>query len=197
MHYSANHAVGNLEEIVVFFHLSETDKTTLSTDSDPVLVGDDEHGRDRARNFKCRSWLYAKTIDLKPESQPDVHATKQKFASAIENMVYDKDQRARLYRQLSGAISALFLSIKIYFKCFRNLDGWFSKKYYYADLGGILVSSANFKAGSRASGVLLFIRIYIEYYGHTAGCDRPEPQLLTCFGALSTPLLPEVYSKLL
>lgn len=112
-------------------------------------------------------------------------------------MVYDKDQRARLYRQLPGAKYALFLPIKLHFKCFRNLDGQFFTKYHYADLGGIWVSSANFKAESCASDVSFLS----EFTSNNAGIERGvidlELKLSTCSGALSTPLLPEVYSKLL
>ena len=93
MHCSANHAVGNPEETAVFFGLSGTGKTTLSTDPNRVLIGDDEHGWSARGTFNIEGGCYAKTIDLTPESEPDIYATTQKFATVIENMVYDDETK--------------------------------------------------------------------------------------------------------
>jgi len=93
MHCSANHLPGNPDASAVFFGLSGTGKTTLSTDPQRTLLGDDEHGWDDKGMFNFEGGCYAKTISLSPDAEPEIFATTSMFGTVVENMVHDPHTR--------------------------------------------------------------------------------------------------------
>ena len=93
MHCSANHAPDDVTDTAVFFGLSGTGKTTLSADPARVLIGDDEHGWSESGIFNFEGGCYAKTINLSAEAEPEIYATTHKFATVVENMVFDPETR--------------------------------------------------------------------------------------------------------
>ena len=198
MHCSANHGRGNPVDTAIFFGLSGTGKTTLSADPERVLIGDDEHGWSDRGTFNFEGGCYAKTINLDPEAEPEIYATTSKFASVIENMVYDPDTR-----ELDFDDDSLTANMR----CAYPLD--YISNASPSSLGGhpknvIMLTCDAFGVLPPIARLTPAQAMYHFLSGFTskvAGTERgvtePEPTFSTCFGAPFMPRRPEVYGKLL
>ncbi len=198
MHCSANHALGNPVDTAVFFGLSGTGKTTLSADPSRVLIGDDEHGWSDRGTFNFEGGCYAKTISLSAEAEPEIYATTQKFATVIENMVFDPETK-----ELDFEDSSLTANMR----CAYPLDyisnasetalGGHPKNIIMltCDAYGVLPPIARL---TPAQAMYHFLSGFTsKVAGTERGVTEPEPTFSTCFGAPFMPRRPEVYGKLL
>ncbi len=194
MHCSAN--VGKRGDVALFFGLSGTGKTTLSTDENRALIGDDEHGWDDNGVFNFEGGCYAKVVDLKQSSEPEIYDAIKKGA-ILENIVYDengvvdysdtsKTQNTRVSYPIDhihniqpGSIAGhpnniIFLS---------------------ADAFGVLPPVSRL---SKEQAMYYFLSGYTaKVAGTELGVDEPTATFSACFGEAFLPLHPTFYANLL
>lgn len=198
MHCSANHAIGNPVDSAIFFGLSGTGKTTLSADTDRVLVGDDEHGWSDRGIFNFEGGCYAKTINLSADAEPEIFATTSKFGTVIENMVFDTEtldldfEDSTLTENMRCAYPLDYISNA------SNTGLAGAPKHVVlltCDAFGVLPPLAKL---TPAQAMYHFLSGFTsKMAGTERGVTEPKPAFSTCFGAPFMPRRPEIYGNLL
>jgi phosphoenolpyruvate carboxykinase (ATP) len=198
MHCSANHAPGNPVDTAVFFGLSGTGKTTLSADPARILIGDDEHGWSDRGTFNFEGGCYAKTINLDAEAEPEIYATTHRFASVVENMVYDPDTLELDFEDDSlTANTRVAYPLDAISNASATSLGGVPKNVIMltCDAFGVLPPIARL---TPAQAMYHFLSGFTsKVAGTEQGVTEPQPTFSTCFGAPFMPRRPEVYGKLL
>jgi len=198
MHCSANHAIGDTSDTAIFFGLSGTGKTTLSADPKRTLIGDDEHGWSDTTTFNFEGGCYAKTISLSPEAEPEIYATTQKFATVIENMVYDPYTKEldfeddSLTANMRCAYPLHYIS-----NASETAIGGVPKNIIMltCDAFGVLPPISRL---TPAQAMYHFLSGFTsKVAGTERGVTEPQPTFSTCFGAPFMPRRPETYGALL
>ena len=198
MHCAANRVSDQFSESAIFFGLSGTGKTTLSTDGKRVLIGDDEHGWSDRGIFNFEGGCYAKTFGLSSTTEPEIFATTTKFATVIENMVYDKKTKkldffnTTLTANMRAAYPMNYVS-----KSAHDGLGAHPKHLIMltCDAFGVLPPVA---ALSAEQAMYHFLSGFTsKAVGTERGVKEPEPTFSSCFGAPFLPLKPEVYGNIL
>lgn len=193
MHCSAN--TNEKGETAIFFGLSGTGKTTLSTDPKRALIGDDEHGWDDDGIFNFEGGCYAKVINLDKESEPDIYNAIKRNA-LLENVTVDKNGK------IDFADKSVTENTRVSYPIYHieNIVRPVSKA---PDAKKVIFLSAD------AFGVLPPVSILTpeqtKYYflsGFTAklagterGITEPTPTFSACFGAAFLSLHPTKYAE--
>lgn len=196
MHCSAN--MGKDGDSAVFFGLSGTGKTTLSTDPERLLIGDDEHGWDDEGIFNYEGGCYAKCINLDKEKEPDIFNAIRRDA-LLENVVFNKET-GEIDFNSDAKTENTRVSYPIYH--IQNIVkpesiGDHPKKVIFlcADAFGLFPP---------VSKLTLDQAMYYYLSGYTAklagterGIVEPSPTFSACFGAPFLLLHPTKYAEIL
>ena len=196
MHCSANTDMEG-KNTAIFFGLSGTGKTTLSTDPKRLLIGDDEHGWDDNGVFNFEGGCYAKVINLDKESEPDIYNAIKRNA-LLENVTLDKDGKVDFADKSVTENTRVSYPINHIEKIAQNVNVISSGP----DAKNVIFLSAD------AFGVLPPVSVLTpeqtEYYflsGFTAklagterGITEPTPTFSACFGQAFLELHPTKYA---
>ncbi|QCD61361.1 phosphoenolpyruvate carboxykinase (ATP) [Tenacibaculum maritimum] len=195
MHCSAN--VGKEGDTAIFFGLSGTGKTTLSTDPNRSLIGDDEHGWTAENTvFNFEGGCYAKVIDLSKEKEPEIYNAIKKGA-ILENVILDKEGN------VDFADTSITQNTRVSYPIYHieNIQkpsiGKNPKNIFFltADAFGVLPPISKLTPGQAAYH---FISGYTaKVAGTEAGVTEPLPSFSACFGAPFMPLHPTRYAEML
>ena len=195
MHCSAN--VGSDGDTAVFFGLSGTGKTTLSSDPDRRLIGDDEHGWADDTVFNFEGGCYAKTIDLSREQEPQIFDA-IKFGAILENIGFIGDSSVPDYTD--GTITQ---NTRVSYPI-HHIDnimtpsiGGAPKNIFFltADAFGVLPPISKL---TNAQAMYHFMSGYTaKVAGTEMGVTEPQTTFSAGFGAAFLPLHPAKYAELL
>ena len=193
MHCSANTDL-NGENTAIFFGLSGTGKTTLSTDPKRLLIGDDEHGWDDNGVFNFEGGCYAKVINLDKDSEPDIYNAIKRNA-LLENVTVDKDGKIDFADKSVTENTRVSYPIDHIEKIVRPISSAPAAKnviFLSADAFGVLPP------------VSILTEAQTQYYflsGFTAklagterGITEPTPTFSACFGQAFLELHPTKYA---
>ncbi len=195
MHCSAN--VGEDGDTAIFFGLSGTGKTTLSTDPERSLIGDDEHGWTSENSvFNFEGGCYAKVINLSAEQEPEIFGAIKKGA-ILENIIIDDNGQVDF--EDTSITQNTRVSYPIYH--IENIKtpsiGNNPKNIFFltADAFGVLPPISKL---TPAQAAYHFISGYTaKVAGTEAGVVEPQPSFSACFGAPFMPLHPTKYAEML
>ena len=197
MHCSANTDMEG-KNTAIFFGLSGTGKTTLSTDPKRLLIGDDEHGWDDEGVFNLEGGCYAKVINLDKESEPDIYNAIRRDA-LLENVTVDAEGKIDFADKSVTENTRVSYPINHIEKIAQKVNG----KSAGPDAQNVIFLSAD------AFGVLPPVSILTpeqtKYYflsGFTAklagterGITEPTPTFSACFGQAFLELHPTKYAE--
>jgi phosphoenolpyruvate carboxykinase (ATP) len=197
MHCSVNVSTYKQRPIsTIFFGLSGTGKTTLSSDKDSQLVGDDEHGWSDDGLFNFEGGCYAKVINLSKKDEPIIYDACQQFGSILENV--DTDKQGNVNFNSNKFTENTRASYPLEF-----INSWPDKVAEHpkniimltCDASGILPPVSKL---SPTQAVRQFLLGYTaKVAGTEKGVVEPQPTFSHCFGAPFMPLRPKIYAALL
>ena len=196
MHCSAN--IGQEGDVALFFGLSGTGKTTLSSDPHRRLIGDDEHGWGENGVFNFEGGCYAKVINLSQEHEPEIWAAAHRFGTVLENVVGDAVGRLDLNDKSLTENTRACYPVEFIPNVERSGRGGQPKNVVMltADAFGVLPPIA------RLTPAQAMYHFLSGYTARVAGTEKglgaePQATFSTCFGAPFLPRRPEVYGQML
>lgn len=193
MHCSAN--VGEAGDTAIFFGLSGTGKTTLSTDPKRKLIGDDEHGWDDEGVFNFEGGCYAKTVRLSEEAEPEIFNAIRRNA-LLENVVVGPDgvvDYDDASKTENGRVSYPIYHIENIVKPVSK--GGHAKKVIFltADAFGVLPPVS--KLTKEQAQYHFLSGFTAKLAGTERGITEPTPTFSACFGAAFLLLHPTQYAE--
>jgi phosphoenolpyruvate carboxykinase (ATP) len=194
MHCSAN--VGKAGDVCLFFGLSGTGKTTLSTDSARKLIGDDEHGWDDDGIFNFEGGCYAKCINLSSENEPEIFGAIRRNA-LLENVVYNDDGVIDYNSDAKTENTRVSYPIDHIENHESSLKAGQPKNIIFltCDAFGVLPPVSKL---TKEQAMYYFLSGYTaKVAGTERGVTEPQATFSACFGEAFLPLHPTVYAKLL
>ncbi|MBT4780156.1 MAG: phosphoenolpyruvate carboxykinase (ATP) [Polaribacter sp.] len=195
MHCSAN--IGKDGDTAIFFGLSGTGKTTLSTDPNRSLIGDDEHGWTAENTvFNFEGGCYAKVINLSQKQEPEIYAAIKKGA-ILENVVLDKNGVVDFSDTSITQNTRVSYPIDHIENIQKPSKGKNPKNIFFltADAFGVLPPISKLTPSQAAYH---FISGYTaKVAGTETGVTEPIPSFSACFGAPFMPLHPTRYAEML
>ncbi|MBP6458899.1 MAG: phosphoenolpyruvate carboxykinase (ATP) [Crocinitomicaceae bacterium] len=195
MHCSAN--IGKDGDTAIFFGLSGTGKTTLSSDPNRQLIGDDEHGWSDNTVFNFEGGCYAKTIDLSREKEPQIFDA-IKFGAILENIGFVEGTSTPDY--MDGSITEntrVSYPINFIENTVNPSIGSTPKNIFFltADAFGVLPPISRL---TKEQAMYHFMSGYTaKVAGTEMGITEPTTTFSACFGKAFLPLHPAKYAKLL
>ncbi len=195
MHCSAN--IGEKGDTAVFFGLSGTGKTTLSSDPNRALIGDDEHGWSNDTVFNFEGGCYAKTIDLSRDKEPQIYDA-IKFGAILENIGFNNESSTPDYTD--GSITEntrVSYPIDHIDNIVLPSKGSSPKNIFFltCDAFGVLPPISKL---TNEQAMYHFMSGYTaKVAGTEVGITEPTTTFSACFGAAFLPLHPAKYATLL
>ncbi len=194
MHCSAN--VGKNGDVALFFGLSGTGKTTLSTDPKRRLIGDDEHGWDDEGVFNFEGGCYAKCINLDPNNEPEIYGAIKQNA-LLENVVLRADLSVDFNDNSKTENTRVSYPIDHILNYEKSLCATHPSNIIFlsADAFGVLPPVSKL---SKEQAMYYFLSGYTaKVAGTERGITEPVATFSACFGEVFLPLHPTIYAKLL
>lgn len=195
MHCSANMSEDG--DTAVFFGLSGTGKTTLSSDQDRILIGDDEHGWSEDGVFNIEGGCYAKTINLSKEGEPLIYQTTKQPGTILENVVLDENRKPNFHDTSYTQNTRCSYPIHYIPNASDSGTGNHPNNVIFltCDAFGVLPPISKLTA---EQAMYHFISGYTaKVAGTERGVTEPQATFSACFGAPFMPLHPTVYAELL
>jgi phosphoenolpyruvate carboxykinase (ATP) len=196
LHCSANK--GQDGNVALFFGLSGTGKTTLSSDPERALIGDDEHGWSDHGMFNFEGGCYAKTIRINPKYEPLVWSAINRFGCLIENVPLDENHHPDFDSSAITENTRASYPLEFIANYEPSGMGGHPNHIFFltADAFGVMPPLAKL---SNAQAMYYFLSGYTsKLAGTERGLgDKPQATFSTCFGAPFLPLKPTVYAELL
>jgi phosphoenolpyruvate carboxykinase (ATP) len=194
MHCSAN--VGERGDTALFFGLSGTGKTTLSTDPHRALIGDDEHGWDNYGVFNFEGGCYAKVINLDGKSEPEIYNAIREDA-LLENVVIYGEGEVDYEDSSKTENTRVSYPIEHIQNHKKDLMAGHPENIIFltADAFGVLPPVSKL---TKEQAMYYFLSGYTaKVAGTERGITEPVATFSACFGEAFLPLHPTVYAKLL
>ncbi len=193
MHCSAN--IGKKGDVAIFFGLSGTGKTTLSTDKDRQLIGDDEHGWDDDGIFNFEGGCYAKVINLSKEDEPEIYGAIRRNA-LLENVTLSDDNVIQFADNSKTENTRVSYPIDHIDNIVKPISkGGHAKKVIFLTADAFGVTPPVSKLTPEQTKYYFLSGFTAKLAGTERGITEPTPTFSAAFGAAFLSLHPTKYAQ--